>query len=143
MKKHIEALETNITAHIDLTKKQQEEAQARLQELQEEPDDDGVDDDAQRALAIQEVEKQSQVIEADQVSCGVVFSQLQSEQTGQQIGNVLTSANSIAIVGLPTSIVGKIHQKIGDVTTEKNSVSMVGVYDGNINMRDLMSKRST
>jgi hypothetical protein len=52
LKTQLQALEAKIQEHIDLTKKQQDEAQKRRQELQVEPDDEE-DGGAQRTLAIQ------------------------------------------------------------------------------------------
>jgi hypothetical protein len=39
-------------------------------------------------LAIQEVEEQSRVLEADQITSGVVSSQLRSSLPGQEIGGI-------------------------------------------------------
>ena len=120
---------------MDLTKKQQDEAQRRRQELQEEPEDEE-DGGAQRALATQEVEKQSGFLEADQVSSAVVFSQVRSKRTGQDISNIITSNDSKALVGMPESVVGKVNQRIKDVTTQNRSAAAVGVFDKNVDMRD-------
>ncbi|RYP12005.1 hypothetical protein DL765_007521 [Monosporascus sp. GIB2] len=134
-KKQLQTLETKIQEHLDFTIQQQDEARKRKQELQEEPEDEE-DGGAQRTLAIQEVEEQSRLLEADLVSCGVVFSQLRSERTGQEIGNVVTTDDSRALVGLPESVVGKVNQRIKDVTTQRNSAAAVGVFDRNVDMRD-------
>jgi hypothetical protein len=107
----LQNLEANIQEHIILTKKQQDEAQRRRQELQEEPNDEE-DGGAQRTLAIQAVDEQSRFLETDQVSSAVVFSQLHSKLTGQDIGNVTTSDNSRVLVGLPETVVGKVNQRI-------------------------------
>jgi hypothetical protein len=131
----LQTLETQIQEHIDFTKKQQDEAQRRRQELQEEPEDEE-DGGAQRALATQEVEKQSGLLEADQVSSLVVFSQVRSKRTGQDISNVVTSDNSRALVGMPESVVGIVNQRIKNVTTQNRSAAAVGVYDKNVDMRD-------
>lgn len=131
----MQALETQIQEHIDLTKKQQDEAQRRRQELQEEPEDEE-DGGAQRALATQEVEKQSGFLEADQVSSAVVFSQVRSKRTGQDISNIITSNDSKVLVGMPESVVGKVNQRIKDVTTQNRSAAAVGVFDKNVDMRD-------
>ncbi|KAF2006538.1 hypothetical protein P154DRAFT_517605 [Amniculicola lignicola CBS 123094] len=136
VRKQLQTLETKIQEHIELTTRQQEEAQARKQELQEEPEDED-DGSAQRALAIKEVEEQSRLLEADQVSCGVVFSQVRSKRSGQDISNVVTLDNSRALVGLPASVVGKINQRITDVRTESGSVAVVGVYSDNISLKGL------
>ena len=131
----MQALETQIQEHIDLTKKQQDEAQRRRQDLQEEPEDEK-DGGAQRALATQEVEKQKGLLEADQVSSVVVFSQVRSKRTGQYISNVITSDDSKALVGMPESVVGEVNQRIKDVTTKNRSAAAVGVFDKNVDMRD-------
>ena len=110
-----------------------------MHELQEEPEDEE-DGGAQRTLAIKEVEEQSHLLEADQVSCGVVFSQVRSKRTGQDIGNIITSDDSRALVGMPESVVGKVNQRIKDVTTQRNSTVAVGVFDGSVDMRDFFKK---
>ena len=131
----MQALETQIQEHIDLTKKQQDEAQRRRQDLQKEPEDEK-DGGAQRALATQEVEKQKGLLEADQVSSVVVFSQVRSKRTGQYISNVITSDDSKALVGMPESVVGEVNQRIKDVTTKNRSAAAVGVFDKNVDIRD-------
>ncbi|KAL5331178.1 hypothetical protein ACEPPN_000707 [Leptodophora sp. 'Broadleaf-Isolate-01'] len=138
LKKQLQTLETKIQDHLDLTIKLQDKAWKRKQELQEEPEDEE-DGGAQRTLAIKEVEERSRLLEADQVSCGVVFSQLRSKRTGQDISNIKTTDGSKALVGLPESVVGKIDQRIKDVTTQRNSAVAVGVFD-NVDMRDFFKK---
>jgi hypothetical protein len=125
--KQLQTLETKIQEHLNLSRRQQDEAQQRMRELQEEPEDED-DDGAQRTLAMKEVEEQLRQLEADQVACGVVFSQVQSRRSGQDIGNVFTSDDSKALVGLPDSVVGKINQRIKEVRTVNSSVAVVGVY---------------
>jgi isocitrate lyase len=71
---------------VDLTKKQQEEAKKRIEELQEEPVDEE-DDGAQRTLAIKEVEEQSRLLKADLDSSKVVSSQVRSRLPDQETGN--------------------------------------------------------
>jgi hypothetical protein len=136
VKEQLQALEAKIQDHMDLTKRQQDEALQRKRELREEPEDE-VDDGAQRKLAILEVEEQSRLLDADQVSCGVIFSQVRSKWSGQDISNVVTSGDSRALVGLPESVVGKINQRIRDVRTEGGSMAVVGVYSGNFSFRDM------
>jgi hypothetical protein len=131
VKKQLQTLETKIQEHLDLTKRQQGEAQERKRELLKEPEDED-DGGAQRTLAVKEVEEQSRLLEADQVSCGVVFSQVRSRRSGQDISNIITLDDSKALVGLPESVVGKINQRITDVRTEGGSVAVVGVYSGNV-----------
>ena len=57
VQRQLQTLETKIQEHLDLTKKQHDEAQERKQELHEEPEKEE-DDGAQRTLAIKEVEEQ-------------------------------------------------------------------------------------
>jgi hypothetical protein len=121
------------------TKEMHNEAQKRKQELQEEPEDEE-DGGAQRTLAVKEVDEQSRLLEADQVSCGVIFTQLRSKLTSQEIGKVITTDDSKALVGLPESVVGKINQRIGDVTTQKNSAAVVGVFKSTIDLNDFVGK---
>ncbi len=128
-----------IQEHLDLTTEQQNEAQNRKQDLQEEPGDEE-DGGAQRTLAIKEIEEQSRLLETDQVSCGVVFSRVRSERTGQDIGHITTSDDSRALVGLPESVIGKVHQRIKNVTTERNSAAAVGVFDSSVDMRDFFKR---
>ncbi|EMD88831.1 hypothetical protein COCC4DRAFT_195238 [Bipolaris maydis ATCC 48331] len=127
LRNQLQTFETKIMGHIDLTKHQQDEAQTRKRELEEEPEDEEYGG-AIRLLAIQEVEKQSCLLETDQVSCGVVFSQVQSKRSGQEIRNVITSANSNAHVGMPASVVGKINQRISNIRTDRGSTAYVGVF---------------
>ncbi|KAF2451233.1 hypothetical protein P171DRAFT_425760 [Karstenula rhodostoma CBS 690.94] len=131
VKRQLQTLETKIQEHLDFTIRQQEEAKTRKQELQEEPEDEE-DDGAQRNLAIKEVEEQSRLLEANQVSCGVVFSQVRPKWSGQDISDIVTSDNSQALVGMPESVVGKINQLIRGVKTEGGSRAIVGVYSGDI-----------
>lgn len=131
VKKQLQTLETKIQEHLDLTNKQRDEAQERRRELQIEPEDEE-DGGAQRTLAIKETEEQARLLEADQVSCGVVFSHVRSEWSGQEISDIITSNNSKALVGMPESVVGKINQRITGVRTEGHSKAVVGVYSGNM-----------
>jgi hypothetical protein len=136
VRRQLQTLETKIQEHLNLTQRQQDQAQGRKNALEDELEDEE-DGGAQRTLAMKEIEQQSRLLEADQVSCGVVFSQVQSRRSGQEISNIITLDNSKALVGLPESIVGKINQRIVDVRTEGGSVAVVGVYSGNINLKDL------
>jgi hypothetical protein len=136
VKGQLRALETKIQEHLDLTQRQQDQVQERTRALEDEVEDEE-DGGAQRTLAMKEIEQQSRLLEADQVSCGVVFSQVRSKRSGQEISNIITLDNSKALVGLPESVVGKINQRIVDVRTEGGSVAVVGVYSGNINLKDL------
>jgi hypothetical protein len=64
VKQQLQTLEKKIQEHLDLTKRQQDEAQKRKQVLQEELEDEE-DGGAQRTLAIKEIDKQSRLLEAD------------------------------------------------------------------------------
>lgn len=132
VKRQLQTLETRIQENLDLTKKQHNEVIERMQSLQEEPEDEE-DDGAERTLATNEVEERLRLLEASQASCGMMFAQVRSERSGQDISDVVTSNNSRAFVGLPESVVGNIDQKIRGVRTEGGSVAVVGVYSGNMN----------
>jgi hypothetical protein len=88
-------------------------------------------------MVIKEIEEQSRILEADQLSCGVVFLQVRSKRSGQDIDEVITSTDSKALVGLPESVVGMMNQHIGKVLTEKSSTAVVGVYGNNISVISL------
>lgn len=136
LKQQLQALESKIQDHLDLTRKLQYDTQERKRELQEDLEDED-DEGAQRLLAIKEVETQCRLLEANQISCGVVFSQARSKRSGQEIGKVITLDESRAMVGLPEAVVGKINQRIEEVRTEKGSHAIVGVFGGNVSMKDL------
>ncbi|PZD29772.1 hypothetical protein A1F96_04896 [Pyrenophora tritici-repentis] len=136
VKRQLQTLKAKIQEHLDLTKRQQDQALERRRALEDEPEDEE-DGGAQRTLAVKEVDQQSRLLEADQVSCGVIFSQVRSKRSGQEISNIITLDNSKAVVGLPESVVGKINQRITDVRTEGGSVAVVGVYSGSIGLEGL------
>jgi hypothetical protein len=127
-RKSLQAVETKLQEHLLLASEQRAEAQKRIQQLEEEHD--GTADFDQ---AIEEATRRVQVLEADQVSCGVVFAQAESTRSGIDIVKVLTSQKSIAFVGLPPSVVGKVNLRIGEVTTTDGSTSHVGVF-GSVNI---------
>ncbi|PVH98434.1 hypothetical protein DM02DRAFT_630233 [Periconia macrospinosa] len=133
VKSQLQSLEMKIQEHLDLTKRQQGEAETRKRELREEPEDEE-DGGAQRTLAIKEIEEQSRLLEAAQVSCGVVFCQTRSKRSGQDISYIVTLDNSQAMVGMSESVVGRINQRISAVRTERGSQAIVGVYSGNITL---------
>jgi hypothetical protein len=124
----MQALELRTQETLALVQQQQEEASQRRQILSQGLEDDDEDDetDAQRALAIEEVDEQSRMHDETQVSLGIVFAQLRAGRTHQEIGNVVTDQQSMALVGLPERLVGKMDQRIGDVSTTNNSASLVG-----------------
>ena len=134
-----QSLEKAIQEHVELTKVAQSAVERQKLELEQELDDEG-DDDAQQELAMKEVEEESRLLEADQISSGVIFSQVHSRLTKQDIRNVTTADDSRALVGLPESVVGKIEQRIRGVNTERNSAAAVGVFDSNVDMRGFFSR---
>lgn len=73
----MQILEKAIQEHLNETKKQQDRVQKRKEELQKEPEDEE-DDGAQRNLAIIEVEEQSRLLEANQVSSKDMSSMLKA-----------------------------------------------------------------
>ncbi|OQE37119.1 hypothetical protein PENCOP_c010G00463 [Penicillium coprophilum] len=87
--KQLRVIETDIKEHIELTKKMQDETLQRKKELESSVDEDEEEDEdggAQRTLAIQEVEKQSRVLEANQIAY-VAVSQILSKLSVAQVGN--------------------------------------------------------
>jgi hypothetical protein len=121
-RRSLQAVEDKLQGHLLLAKDQQTDARTRIQELEEEHDGSADFDQA-----IEEATKRVQVLEADQVSCGVVFAQAESMRSGIDIGKVLTSQN----VGMPPSVVGKVNLRIREVTTQDGATSHVGVF-GNV-----------
>lgn len=136
MLRQLYVFETMIENHLDSTRKKHGEALDRMRELQEESDDEE-DGGVLRTMVIKEIEEQSRILEADQLSCGVVFLQVRSKRSGQDIDEVITSTDSKALVGLPESVVGMMNQHIGKVLTEKSSTAVVGVYGNNISVISL------
>jgi alkanesulfonate monooxygenase SsuD/methylene tetrahydromethanopterin reductase-like flavin-dependent oxidoreductase (luciferase family) len=107
----------------------------RLEELTIEEDADETDD-AQRGLAIAEVKSRSKLLETDQVCKGVIYAQIRSRITQQSIEDVITSAESSAIVGLPETVVDKIDLRIRKVHTMDHSKAVVGVFPSGFKMED-------
>ena len=122
-KLQLEAVKDKIQEHLDLMKEQFEGASSRIEQL--ENSDDGSDEIDQ---AIDDARKRAQIIEANQVSCGVVFTQAESSRSGVDIGQVMTTDDSFAYVGLPSSVVGKVNLRVERVTTQRGSTSHVGVF---------------
>jgi hypothetical protein len=111
------------------TQKQQDEAKELLQRLEETYDSiPNVDQ------AIAEVEKRAELLETDQVNCGVILAQANASRSGIDIGKVLTTDQSTAFVGLPASVVGKVNLRVSEVTTQGGSTSHVGVFAENISI---------
>ncbi|THC90893.1 hypothetical protein EYZ11_009648 [Aspergillus tanneri] len=94
-KKHLRVLETAIQEHIETTKRKQGEILQRKEDLK--IPEDGCDDEdggAQRTLAIQEIDKQSRLLEEDQTASGVV-SQILSKLSVQEVGNTNSTFNTV------------------------------------------------
>jgi len=85
--KRLATLQDDVQQHLELTKKQQQETQQRLQELSIEHDNEE-DDDCQRELALKEVQNRSDVLEADQISSAVTYAQVRSHITQQSIEDI-------------------------------------------------------
>lgn len=117
---------------------QQDELRKREQKLEDEPRDE-IEDDTERDGVLDEIEKQSGFLAADQTSCEALRKQVRCMLVNQTIGKVVTSHDSVARVGISENVVGKISQRIGEVTTDSNSASYVGIW-GSIN-DDRSSKR--
>lgn len=126
----MQLLGKRIEEHVELVKTREAEVQIRMQDRK--LDDDG--DDANVTQAIMEIKKQQTVLEKDKIVSGRIYAQVKSKRTGQKIGDVITSSNSKAWVGMPKSIVGKINQTIGDVKTNGGSVAYVGVMNDDMKM---------
>jgi hypothetical protein len=120
------ALEGRIQEHLQLSTRQQGEARQRLQALEKDPEAE-MDEDMQERV-FEEIEKQSSLLEANQASCGVVLSQVQSRRRDQEISDIITSDDSKALIGMPESVVGKIQQRITGVRTVRGSSAIIGVY---------------
>lgn len=121
--------ECMIQEHLHIAQIRQGETKEDIEALQQEIEDED-DGAAEQILALNEVEERAKELEAGQVSCRVIFSQIHSKRTGQEISNVLTSADSKAVIGMPESLVGQINQRIVGITTENKSAAVVGVYGG-------------
>lgn len=105
----LRVLETSIQENTELIKRKQDEALQRKKEL-ESPEDEDEDDDggAQRALAIQETEQQSRVLEAEQTASKAV-SQVLSRLTFSPVAttyhNSFSGGNTGVQVGHSTGTI--------------------------------------
>ncbi|KAJ5298307.1 uncharacterized protein N7443_006427 [Penicillium atrosanguineum] len=92
--KQLRVLETAIQEHIQLTERKQGDALQRKKDL-EYPEDEDEDEggDAQRTLAIQEIDKQSRLLEADQIASKLV-SQTISKLSTREVGNAYNTYNT-------------------------------------------------
>lgn len=118
-------LERMITRHVEEIATQLTEAKQRLASLQSSPVE-GSKEEHQRQ-AIVELQKQRGLLEADQVTSGIIFTSVQQERTGIKIGNVRTAKNARVYAALPESVVDKINAVKGDVDTEEGAKVMLGV----------------
>jgi hypothetical protein len=84
---HMQALELQTQETLALVQQQQDEASQRRQLLSQglEYDDEDDETDAQRALAIKEVDEQTRMHDETQVSLGIVFAQLHAGRTHQRL----------------------------------------------------------
>ena len=114
--RQLAALELNIGTKVDSI--QQSISQNNDRRLQFLTDSDNTDDDmqlGQLTRAVREVDEQSSVLQGHVICANVFRAQVHSVLTGQKIGDVLTEEQSHALVGMPTSVVGKVkYQRIGD-----------------------------
>lgn len=128
----LECIKTRTEEQLALSKSQHSSALARIQELESLADDEDDEEERDRTLAAQTVKDRIGILEASQISYGVIFAQAETGRSGQVIGNIITDGDSRALVGLPKSVVGKINQRIGDVTTQNSSKAVVGAFDDDI-----------
>ncbi|KAK5132213.1 hypothetical protein LTR08_009273 [Meristemomyces frigidus] len=56
----------------------------------------------------------------------------------KEIGNIDLGVLSKALVGIPDSVVGRIHSKVGDVKTGEKAKLIAGVYMSNFSANDFM-----
>jgi hypothetical protein len=123
----LDAIKGKIQEHLGLMNQQFESASRRIEEL--ESSYDGSDEVDQ---AIDEAKKRAKIIQANRISCGVVFTQAESSRAAIDIGQVMTTDESSAFVGLPPHAAGKLNLSIEIVTTERGSTSHVGVFANHI-----------
>jgi tRNA U34 5-carboxymethylaminomethyl modifying enzyme MnmG/GidA len=139
LSQQMQSLELQARQQVALFKKQQEQLEQRKQELALHSDSED-EDSAQQYAAANEVKEQFRLLDEAQVSHGVTFAQLRAARTHQVIGNVTTDHKSLALVGMPERLVGKIDQRIGNVSTTDKSSAMVGAYDETVDMRDFFKR---
>lgn len=144
LQQKMEILEAQTQDILAVVRQQQEEASARRQLLYQSIGDDDDDEmEGQRTLAIEEMDKQYRIQDETQVSLGVVFAQLRAGRTHQEIGNVITDEEFIALIGLPERLVGRMDQRIGDVSTTNRSAALVGVFDQGVDIKDFFERESS
>lgn len=126
--KQLEAIETKVQAHLDNTNEQLVDTHGRIEQLED--DHDGTPEIDQ---AIDEARKRVENLQNDQVASSVVFAQAESSRSGIDIGKYVTSEESMAFLGLPASVVGRVDLRVREVNTSMGSTSHVGVF-GEINV---------
>lgn len=126
--RQLQDLAPKIEDHALVIGQHQEQTELRISELDHGSEDDE-DDSMERSASIREFENLLSVLEATQ-ACIISFSQrIRSTLMRQEIGDVTTSDDSVAWVGIPESVVGKLEcQRIGNVVTSTRSASYVGVF---------------
>jgi transposase-like protein len=124
----LDAVKAKVQEHLDFMKDQFKNTSDRIAEL--ENSYDGSDEAVE---AVDEVKKRAEIIQANQISCGVIYTQAESSTSGIDIGEVMTTDDSSAYIGLPPSVVGKVNLRVKQVTTQRGSTSHVGVFGGNMN----------
>lgn len=134
LSQQMQSLELQATQQVTLFKKLQEQLALREQELALHSDSED-EESPDRVAAANEVKEQSRLLDEAQVSHGVTFAHLRAARTHQVIGNVTTDHESLALVGMPERLVGKIDQRIGNVYTAHKSSAMVGAHPESVDMR--------
>lgn len=94
LNKRLQALQSSVQQHVDLTKTLRDEAQKRKEQFSKEPEEEESDDGAQRNLAMQEVEEQLRLLEADESFANTVSSRLRAKPSGQESGNTYSGTIS-------------------------------------------------
>ena len=133
LSQQMQNLELQAEQQITLYKEQQ----GRLAQRDQEPaphSDSEDEESADQIAAANEVKKQIRLLEDTQVSHGVVFAQVRAARTHQELGKVTSDKDSMAVSGMPASLVGKIDQKVGDVSATNGSKSFGGMFEGDMNM---------
>lgn len=120
---------------MEVFQRQRAETEQRVIRAAGQSDSDD-EESAQIAKAEDEIREQSRLLDEMQVSLGIVFAQLRASRTHQDIGDVITDGASMAMVGLPERLVGRIDQRIGNVATTNKSVSMVGIFDQGVDLNE-------
>lgn len=110
--------------NVDLLR---EEALKRIDELEADSEDDD-DDLLQRKFAIFEIKRSLKVLETNEACSENLSKRIRLVLVNQSIGDVITSEDSIAYVGLPEGAASQANQRIGNVRTDNRSRSYVGIF---------------